>query len=157
MRCKTCGGDRLVETRYRFGERSNAPALECERCHAIDLDELLATTKDELDSVRLAVAARWGSKAPPAESGSFRASPTLSAAEVEGVCSEVDLATAEIRLCLEFLVAVSTGESWKAVIDAHRSLYRIQTLVDDLAKRCERETRRSLAPAAGTERASRNR
>ena len=147
MRCKTCGADTLARTQYTFGEGQKAPALECERCGAILLDEGVAKSPEELDSVRLAVSARWAAASPfEPISGTHQATTAVSAAQVEGACSEVDLVVAQASLCLEFLFQVTDGEAWKAVADAQRSLDRIHRIVDELAKRCARATKRAANP-----------
>jgi hypothetical protein len=57
MRCGVCGQSRFVSTEYKVGSK-RAPALECARCHAISLEEGLARTDGERESVRLAIALR---------------------------------------------------------------------------------------------------
>jgi hypothetical protein len=57
MRCNVCGGENLTAVEYRAGS-IRAPAMECDKCHAIVLDEAAATSEEERDSVRLAKAAR---------------------------------------------------------------------------------------------------
>jgi hypothetical protein len=70
MRCNICGGDRLTASEYRTGS-VRAPAMECVACHAIVLDESLATSEQERDSVRLAVAARAASCATEPRQGQW--------------------------------------------------------------------------------------
>jgi hypothetical protein len=60
MKCSVCGGDQFVVTQYKM-DGGQAPALECTRCHALTLDEAVARTKEDLESVRTAVAARAAS------------------------------------------------------------------------------------------------
>jgi hypothetical protein len=57
MRCDVCGGTGFTATEYRTGEMS-APAMECIRCHAIVLEEGAARTKEERESVKIAIAMR---------------------------------------------------------------------------------------------------
>ena len=57
MRCHICGGDVFVASEY-WTDSVRAPAKECASCHALVLDEGAATSEEELDSVRLAAAAR---------------------------------------------------------------------------------------------------
>jgi hypothetical protein len=57
MRCTNCGGERFQPSEYWTGS-VRAPALECEHCRSLILDEEAAHTEEERDSVRLAVAAR---------------------------------------------------------------------------------------------------
>ena len=60
MKCSVCGGDQFVASQYKM-ESGFAPALECTRCRALNLDEAVAHSKQDLDSVRMAVAARAAS------------------------------------------------------------------------------------------------
>jgi hypothetical protein len=57
MNCKICSGVRFLVSEYKVGT-VRAPALECARCHALDLDESLVDTREARDLVRLAQAAR---------------------------------------------------------------------------------------------------
>lgn len=57
MRCNICGCESLTATEYCAGS-VRAPAMECSQCHAIVLDESVATSDEERDSVRMAVAVR---------------------------------------------------------------------------------------------------
>jgi hypothetical protein len=55
-----------------------APALECLRCHAIEVEEGLARTVEERDSVRQAIALRkavFETVSTPEESGVFEVRP----------------------------------------------------------------------------------
>jgi hypothetical protein len=57
MRCHICGGKAFTSSEYcTNGVR--APAKECASCLALVLDERAATSDEERDSVRWAVAAR---------------------------------------------------------------------------------------------------
>ncbi len=60
MQCSVCRGDQFVASEYKM-EGVQAPALECKRCRALNLDESVARSKEDLDSVRMAVAARAAS------------------------------------------------------------------------------------------------
>jgi hypothetical protein len=60
MQCSVCGGEHFVAARYKM-DGVYAPALECARCHALNLDEAAARSVEDLDSVRMAVAARAAS------------------------------------------------------------------------------------------------
>jgi hypothetical protein len=60
MQCSVCRGERFIESEYKM-DGVQAPALECTRCHALNLDETVARSKADIDSVRLAVAARAAS------------------------------------------------------------------------------------------------
>jgi hypothetical protein len=57
MVCEVCGWDAFVAAEYA-SEVGRAPALECARCSALTLDERVATTEAERESVRLAKAVR---------------------------------------------------------------------------------------------------
>jgi hypothetical protein len=82
------------------------------------------------------------SSPPPAESGTHQISAGLSVADVERTCAEIEVAVAELRLCLDFLKEVITwGESAKAVSDARVSARRVDNLVEDLGQRCAVATR----------------
>ena len=61
MRCTVCGGTHFTATEYNTGDgarRVAAPALECTRCKAIVLEEHVARTKEERESVKMAIAMR---------------------------------------------------------------------------------------------------
>jgi hypothetical protein len=55
--CEVCGWDDFVRTEYEC-EVGRVPALECARCHAINLSEDAARTEEERTSVRMAIAVR---------------------------------------------------------------------------------------------------
>jgi hypothetical protein len=144
MRCKVCGHDELFETEYRTGKLT-APALECAKCHALDLDERVAKSDEDRDSVRRAVAARQ-SAGVAYDSGTQWSGPaSISVAQVDSVVSEVDVVLAEIRMCLEFCGQMTDGEMGKAVGDAQDGVRRIEGLIADLRRRCERATKRGAA------------
>jgi hypothetical protein len=141
MHCKVCGHEGLIEAEYRTGEFT-APALECSKCQAIHLDERAAKSEKDLDSVRRAVVARHSASGPD-DSGTHRTHPgTIPADQVDAVVSEVDVVLAEVRLALDVLRQVSSGEAAKAVADALGGIHRITMLIDDLGRRCEKATRR---------------
>jgi hypothetical protein len=110
------------------------PALECAKCHAINLDARV--TKSDTDR------AQFGSpsdgRIQAAGMPTTRTSDGLSPAEVDSVVSEVDVALAEPRFALEFLEKVTDGETGKAVADAQHAVQRIETLVEDPGRRCPR-------------------
>jgi|HubBroStandDraft_2_1064218.scaffolds.fasta_scaffold154087_2 hypothetical protein len=61
MRCTVCGGSHFTATEYNTGDgarRVAAPALECTKCKAIVLEEHVARTKEERESVKMAIAMR---------------------------------------------------------------------------------------------------
>jgi hypothetical protein len=60
VKCSVCGSDRFIASEYKM-DGGKAPALECVRCHALNLDEAAASSDEERDCVRLAVAARAAS------------------------------------------------------------------------------------------------
>lgn len=66
MQCSVCRGEQFVATEYKM-DGAAAPALECVRCRALNLDETVARSKEDLDSVRMAVAARAASACESAE------------------------------------------------------------------------------------------
>lgn len=141
MRCRVCGHDGMGETEYRTGS-VRAPALECRRCHAIQLDERVAKSEQERDSVRRALVARQSAGNP--DSGTYRTDAgAISAAVVDSVVSEVGDVLAEVRVAHEFLAQMTDGELGKAVADAQSGIQRVEALMDDLARRCARETRRA--------------
>ncbi len=83
MRCHVCGGRRFVSTEYKMGTM-HAPALACARCHAIVLEEAVARTEGERDSVRRAIALRKAvqdSASVRDESGVFAIGSTMRPAE----------------------------------------------------------------------------
>src|SRR5437868_5779201 len=140
MKCRVCGHDGLGEAEYRTGT-VRAPALECKRCHAIQLDEGIATSAEERDSVRRAVAARMN--AMHSDSGTYRTdSGALSASIVDSTVSQVDVVLAEIRVALEFCSQMTDGELGKAVADAQGGIQRIETIMADLGRQCEEANRR---------------
>lgn len=56
MVCSVCGS--LAVTEYRCSDTDRCPALSCNACGAITLREEAASTSEERDSVRLAIALR---------------------------------------------------------------------------------------------------
>ncbi len=68
MKCCVCGGGRFVATEYKTGKMS-APAMECVNCLAIILEEGLARTEEERESVKLAIAMRAAVRDMPASEG----------------------------------------------------------------------------------------
>ncbi len=58
-RCRVCEGRHFAAAEYvsRPGLKA-VPALECADCRALTLDESVASSADERDSIRLAKAAR---------------------------------------------------------------------------------------------------
>ncbi len=58
MRCTLCGGKVLFATEYVMQSAAIAPALGCARCEAIHLDEAVARSPEERESVRIAKAER---------------------------------------------------------------------------------------------------
>ncbi len=138
MQCKVCGHYDLVETEYRTGDR-RAPALECARCHAINLDERTAKSERDLESVQRVVAAR------PAP-GALDSSP-ISTAQVDFAVSEIDVCLAEARVALEFASRVARGEVGKAVADARRAILDAGIVVERLGTMCAQATTREEADA----------
>jgi hypothetical protein len=138
MRCKVCGHHGLIETAYRVGQVT-APAQECERCHAIQLDERLAKSEQDLDSVRQALAARQAAVDTYSDSGMHRtATGTLPVGQVDAAIGEIELLLAHVRVALEFLSATTHGETAKAVADVQGAVQRMDGIIDDLGKRCAR-------------------
>jgi hypothetical protein len=56
--CTVCGGHGFVAVEYVTKEAIRAPALKCLLCNAIHLDEAVARSSEERESVRLAKAER---------------------------------------------------------------------------------------------------
>ena len=66
-KCKVCEGSVFAAAEYRtLPGRAAVPALECADCRALMLDESVASSPDERDSIRLAKAARCALSATPA-------------------------------------------------------------------------------------------
>ncbi len=61
MCCTVCFGQSFVAIEYVTKESVRAPALRCLRCDAIHLDEAVARSNEERESVRLAKAERAAS------------------------------------------------------------------------------------------------
>jgi hypothetical protein len=57
MVCNVCAGETFALCEYQ-APGGNFPALECTKCRAITLDEALARTAEERESVREMVAER---------------------------------------------------------------------------------------------------
>jgi hypothetical protein len=55
--CPNCGGRFFVASEYKM-KHGRAPAFECATCHVLHLDEEAVASREERDSVRLAVAQR---------------------------------------------------------------------------------------------------
>jgi hypothetical protein len=132
MRCKVCGHDEMVPTEYRSAEIS-APALECVRCQAINLDERAAKSEKDLDSVRKAVAARRavGDLFDPR----LHRAPAgfIAAAEVEAAITEVDVSLAAARFAL---ASLTSGSSPRALVEAQHAVQHIADVLDDLGRKC---------------------
>jgi hypothetical protein len=62
--CKTCGGEDFIVAETRTGGL-RVPTVECSHCHKLDLDESTACSKKDLDSARMAIAARLTVVAEP--------------------------------------------------------------------------------------------
>lgn len=58
MRCTVCGGHVLFAAEYVTSSTVRAPALRCGKCEAIHLDEAVARSPEERESVRMAKAER---------------------------------------------------------------------------------------------------
>ncbi len=58
MRCTVCGGGDLFADEYVTSSTVRAPALRCGRCEAVYLDEAVARSPEERESIRLAKAER---------------------------------------------------------------------------------------------------
>jgi len=139
MRCHICGHGELVETEYKSGEIT-APALTCKRCGAITLDERVAKSEQDLDSIRCALAARMAAgtsvdlamrRTPPA---------SISVGLVDSALSGIDLLLAHARVALDFLAESTESESGKkTVADLQRIVGRIGAVIDDLGHRCAGE------------------
>jgi hypothetical protein len=136
----------LIETAYRTGQVT-APAQECERCHAIHLDERLAKSEGDLDSVRQALAARQAAVDTYSDSGTHRtATGSLPVGQVDAAISEIDLLLAHVRVALEFLSATTEGETAEAIADVQGAIQRMGGIIDDLGKRCARATAKEAIP-----------
>ena len=57
MSCNVCGNQEFTTAEYRM-DSCRAPALECEKCGALNLSEGAAHTQEERDSVKMAIAVR---------------------------------------------------------------------------------------------------
>ncbi len=65
MKCTVCGGTRFVSSEYKTAEMT-APAMACATCMAIVLEEGVARTDEERESVKIAMALRAAVQdAPP--------------------------------------------------------------------------------------------
>jgi hypothetical protein len=150
MRCLVCGSDDLRQAEYKTGS-VRAPAFECGRCHAIQLDEVAASSEEDRESVRLAVAARQAAVSP-FESATMRTARHLTIEEVDAVCSEASLVLAEARVCLDSLAQSPSADpgSAKAVADASDAIRRLDTLVEDLARRCDKAAKADRARGGQT-------
>jgi|GEM_PF-427485 EAL domain-containing protein (putative c-di-GMP-specific phosphodiesterase class I)/ActR/RegA family two-component response regulator len=58
IRCPQCDGDVLIAAEYVTKSTVRAPALKCARCKMLHLDEAVARSPDERESVRMAKAER---------------------------------------------------------------------------------------------------
>jgi hypothetical protein len=148
MRCLVCGSDDLKRAEYKTGD-VRAPAFECGRCHAIHLDEVAASSDEDRESVRRAVAARQAAVSP-FESATVRVSSSLTIDDVDAVCSEAHLVIAEARVCLDWLAqSPPDTNSAKAVADTMDAMHRLGALMDDLARRCAKASKSEQSRAGG--------
>ena len=140
MRCLVCGSDDLRPAEYKTAD-VRAPAFECGRCHAIQLDEVAASSEKDRESVRRAVAARKAAVSP-FESATLRVPYSLTIGDVDAVCSEANLVLAEARVCLDWLAQARPDESSaKAVSDARDAMRRLGALIEDLGRRCAKASK----------------
>src|SRR5579872_4702071 len=72
FRCTVCGGEVLIAAEYVTQSTVRVPALRCAGCEALHLDEAIARSAEERESVRLAKAERAERSAAVAESTSPR-------------------------------------------------------------------------------------
>ncbi|MBV9946107.1 MAG: PAS domain-containing protein [Myxococcales bacterium] len=72
------------------------------------------------------------------ESGTHPIGRGPSLAEVESACNEVDIALAEVAVCIDLLAQADRGEPDKAASDARAALRRICVVVDGLRSSCQR-------------------
>lgn len=134
MQCKVCGQGELIEAEYKTGDFC-APALKCARCQAIHLDEGVAKSEKDRDSVRRAVAARLSAR-NSYDPDTNQRSASLSFGNVEAVINEVELVLAEARVGLDFLAQMTDGEMAKAVADVRRCNQQIRSLMKGLGAQC---------------------
>jgi hypothetical protein len=68
MVCNVCGNRVFRNSEYRVSGACKAPALDCAACGALNLSEEAATSTEERESVKVAIAVRSGiEEHPPVE------------------------------------------------------------------------------------------
>lgn len=72
FRCTVCGGEALFAAEYVTQSTVRAPALRCAGCEALHLDEAIARSPEERESVRLAKAERGN---PPTDNSASAVTP----------------------------------------------------------------------------------
>jgi hypothetical protein len=148
VRCTICGHTELVEIEYRAaGVR--APALECRRCHAINLDERAGASDEGRESIRHAMAARQAATYVDAAAAEGP-SRTISASHVDVTISEIDALLARALVGLEFLArSTRDPQSMARVARAQEIIQRMAAVADELGKECAKSTARGPAARGG--------
>jgi hypothetical protein len=73
------------------------------------------------------------------ESGTHELARGSSLAEIERACDDVDVAVAEVAVCVDVLARLAAGdEPAKAAGDARQGLRRICAAIDGLRSSCQR-------------------
>jgi hypothetical protein len=128
MLCEVCGSDSLTAIEYRTPDLC-APALECNRCKAIKLDETVAQSVQDRERVRNALAKRatvGGASDGSAPSHSRSSSPAL-----HDICDEIgDLLTQAQSTLLS--LAQKDAESAERIVATEHAMRQIAGLVDKL-------------------------
>jgi CheY-like chemotaxis protein len=130
MKCEVCGGDSLTAIEYRTPDLC-APAFECDRCKAINLDETLAQSAQEREWVRDALARRATAGGALASNG-VAPSPSRSATRaLHDICDEIGDLLAEAQSTLLSLARTDT-ESAEGIASTERTMRQIAGLVESL-------------------------
>jgi len=138
LNCEVCGSSSLTAIEYRTPELS-APALECDRCKAIKLDETVAQSAQEREWVRSALVRRATagrqSVSPGAptsvSTGAARSPAARSARALQDICDEIGELLANARSALHGLPRID-AEPAERIASTERSMIRIAALVESL-------------------------
>jgi hypothetical protein len=150
VRCTICGHTELREIEYKAGG-VRAPALECRRCRAINLDERAGSSDEGRESIRQAMAVRQAATYVDAAAAETQSRP-ISASRIDVTISEIDALLARALVGLEFLVHATPDAQSQArarIARAQQVIQRMAVVADELGRECADSTTREPAAKGG--------
>jgi len=130
MKCEVCGSDDLRSIEYRTPDLC-APALECDRCKAIKLDETVAHSPQEREWVRNALARRATVGGAPAPRGVAESPSRSPAGALHDICDEIGNLLTEAQSALRSLMRTD-APSAEGIASAERTMRQIAGLVESV-------------------------